>query len=269
MPNEIQEIFNRKEFFAQEKEVIDILINWSDKDGLYDLRHLNHFVTPDLDIQEYMDIKGLYIATNILRQELEFNKDEKPGDFDLIIIPFTKNEIFFERTAACEVKIVRPTRKNPLRNSNSLGTTQLNGLIQDGFPFIGLMHISITEPLKDFEKFTVDFCTLAANSDDRIEEGKKFEDYLTKVKVDNFPWFSADKQLQRLISCEIPKYVGLMCLGLTQNNKEKFSFHSVSQKYTGLEMGYFNPHRKKETIQKIIKHFEKNPLKYAKKLMRK
>lgn len=269
MANEYQEMFNNKELFAQEKEVIDILINWKDKDGLYDLRHLNHFVTTDLELDEYMDIKGLYIATNVLRQELGFIKNEKPGDFDLIMIPFSENETYFERTAACEVKVVRPSRINPLRNANSMGTTQLNGLIKDGFPFVGLIHVSITEPLKDYEKTTIDYCTLPANSDERIEEGKKIEDYLVEVKIDNFPWFSADKQLQRLVSFEIPKYVGLKCLGLSYNDNGLFSISSVSMKYNGLETGYFNPHRKKETIEKIKNHFEQNPLRYLKRNMRK
>jgi len=269
MTDRYQEIFNRKELIAQEKEVIEILVNWKDKDGLYDLRHLNHFVAPDLDIEEYLDIKGLYIGTNILRQEFGFNKEEKPGDFDLIIIPFTNKEICFDRTAVCEVKVVRPTRRNPLRNSNSLGTTQLNGLINDGFPFIGLMHISLTEPLMDSEKTVIDFCAISADSNERIKEGGKIEDYFVKVKVDNFQWYSADKQLQRLISTGIPKFVGLMCLGLSQNNNGNYLLNTTSQKYRCFETGYFNPNRKCETIEKVRKHFEDNPFRYLKRIMRK
>ena len=263
IPNKYQEKFNSIEFFATEKEVIDLLINWKNKEGLYDLRHLYQSFDTDLKI------KGLYIATNVLRQELGFIKNEKPGDFDLIMIPYTENEISFERTAVCEVKVVRPTRINPLRNANSMGTTQLNGLIKDGFPFVGLIHVSVTEPLKDDEKTTIKFCTLRANSDDRIEEGKKFEDYLVEVKFDNFPWFSADKQLQRLVSLEIPKYVGLKCIGLIQNNGGHYTINAASRKYKGLETGYLNPHRKIETIEKIKNHYEHYPLKYFIRKMRK
>lgn len=150
MKDKYQELFNRQEFTLSESESIDFLVKRKGKNGNFFLRYLTDFVTPDLDT--YFEIKGLYIGINLLRKEFGFDKNEKPGDFDLIIIPYNENKIIFERTGACEVKVVRPTRKTVLKNANSLGRTQLNGLIKDGFPFVGLIHLSMSEPLKDFEK---------------------------------------------------------------------------------------------------------------------
>jgi hypothetical protein len=263
-----QEKFNREKLELEEKEAIDILINFSKKNNFYDLRYLHSIVAPDLEIQEYLDIKGLYIGVNILRQDLGFEKNEKPGDFDLIIIPYTKDEILFERTGACEVKVLRPTRAKPQKNANSLGTTQLRGLINDGFPFVALIHISMTEPLIDNEKVEIDFCTMPANSREKIPEGKTFKDMLVKVRLDNFQWYSVDKQMKRLLSTEIPKYVGLFCFGLSQSTKKEYYMSSCSEVLADFQKGYFNPNLKESTIQKVKSHFENYNHIYHKRDMR-
>ncbi|MCK7590470.1 hypothetical protein M0G43_07800 [Subsaxibacter sp. CAU 1640] len=265
MSGNYQELFNRDNLELSENEAIDLIIDWRDKSKKLDLRHLTHFVTPDLELEEYFEIKGLYIATNILRQEYDFEKDSKPGDFDVVVIPFSDSNIHFERTGVLEVKIVRPTRKKPLKNSNSLGVTQLKGLINDGFPFVGLMHLSLTEPLNDNEKGIIDFCTLPVGDNVKFEKGKKFEDYLVKIKFDGFQGFSVEKQIQRLISNDIPKYAALICLGITQKPDKSIWLETVSRKYSCFETGYFNPHAKKETIQKVKNHFLVNQSKYIKK----
>lgn len=251
-----QELFNREELKLEEKEAIEVLINFREKNNLYDLRYLHSIVAPDLEIQEYLDIKGLYIGVNILRQDLGFDKNEKPGDFDLIIIPYTKDDILFERTGACEVKVVRPTRAKPQKNANSLGITQLKGLINDGFPFVSLMHISMSEPLIDSEKTEIDFCTIPANSDEKIPEGKSFEDVLVKVKLDSFQWYSVDKQMKRLLSEEIPKYVSLLCFGLSQSINNEYFINTCSEVLADFQKGHFNPNLKESTIQKVKTHFE-------------
>jgi len=116
----------------------------------YDIRELLYLVTPDLEIEEFFEIKGAYVGNMILREELGFKNGGKSGDFDIIVIPYSENTIHFERTGVFEVKLVKPTLKNPGRNANSLGLTQTLGLIKDGFPFVGLMHASVTEPLPEF-----------------------------------------------------------------------------------------------------------------------
>lgn len=266
--NNHQEQFNREQLNLEEKQVINILINWKENESLYDLRHFQSIIAPDLDIPEYFDIKGLYFATNVLRQDLGFKKNEKPGDYDIIIIPYTENEILFDRVGVCEVKVVRPTRARPQKNANSLGITQLKGLIADGFPFISLMHVSMTEPLLDHEKDEIDFCTIPANSDQKIPPGKTIKDFYVKVKFDPFQWYSVDKQMQRLLSSDIPKYANLSCFGLSIDSKGKYSMSSCSSHLYNFQKGYFNPHAKEETILRIKSHFEKFPALYIRRVMR-
>lgn len=67
----------------------------------------------------------------------------KPGDFDVILVPLEGERRCFERTAAVEVKILRLNEQRPDRNVNSYGTHQAIGALEDGFPFVGILHICV------------------------------------------------------------------------------------------------------------------------------
>jgi len=267
MPKDYQERFNRQYLKIDEKDAIDVLLNWNEENELYDLRFFNSFVAPDLQLQEYLEIKGFYFATNILRSQLGFDKNKKPGDFDIIVIPYTNEEILFNRSGVFEVKVVRPTRKRPQKNANSLGLTQLNGLINDGFPFVGLIHISTTEPLNDEEKKTIEFFTIPTET--RFPEGTTAEDHVVNVKYDFFQSYSSDKQMQRLISEPIPKFVCLYCFGLSLNLDGKYVLETGTVTYSDFQKGYFNPNRKIETVDAIRNHFNSNKNLYLERRMRK
>jgi len=226
--------FDREKLELEEKKVIEILINLrsineEDKE-IYDLRDFHSFIAP--------------------------------------VIPYNDDNILFERSGVYEVKVVRPTRQNPQKNANSLGITQLKGLISDGFPFVGLIHVSMSEPLLDNEKSVIQFCTLPANDGKKIPDGKELEDFFVPLKADHFQWYSVDKQMKRLVSLDIPKYVNIVCLGLSKN-QDGFTIQCCSTKLSDFQKGYFNPHCKAETIDKVKKHFETFPNQYFKRKIRK
>lgn len=91
--------------------------------------------------------QSVYVGINIPRAKLQLSPDQRPGDIDYLIVPFSEHETLFERTIAIEAKVVRPSLGNPGRNTNTMGRTQVDGLLRDGFPFVGLLHISIPERL--------------------------------------------------------------------------------------------------------------------------
>lgn len=196
-----------------ENEVINLLLNWNNDLEKTDLRtFLSGIYHPDP--KAYFDYKGFLVTKTILRNELKLEQGKKPGDIDVMIIPFSKDEIHFEKTSVYEVKIVRPTRKNPGRNANSLGATQVLGLVEDGFPFVGLIHVSITEPLPEEEKQDIKFSTLKVDSEIGTENSKSFDDYLIDVKMDQFAWWSSENQVKRLMSLQLPDFIGISSYGL-------------------------------------------------------
>ena len=75
-----------------EEEVIDILINTDKKH--FPLRCFSNVLYAPMRINdELIDYIGFYVAKLILREDLKFEDKKKPGDFDVIIIPFSDTKI--------------------------------------------------------------------------------------------------------------------------------------------------------------------------------
>lgn len=206
---------------------------------------------------EFGKYNGFYITFETLREKLGFDKKEKPGDFDILLIPFSDQKIYFERTCALEVKIVRPNRKNPKKAPNSYGINQIEGLIKDGFPLVGLIHICMTEPLNENEKQTIKLDLTPFDTDNPMNN-ENFLKETVNVKFDHFSQYSAENQMKRLISKDIPKYVGIMTLGVNLTDKGELLTWFNHDFNNGFSSGYFNPNKKEETIEKIKTYFKEN-----------
>lgn len=229
----------------------------SKKDGKINFSLFSNLIYKPIDSAEFHEYTGFYIAINVLREKLGFEKSQKPGDFDILIIPYSEHTLFFDRTCAIEVKIVRPTRKKPTKSPNSNGVSQVQGLIKDGFPLVGLIHICMPEPVPEKEKQTITFDTAVFDLDTPKNNGQFMQNTL-EVKIDPFPMFAVENQMKKLVSKEIPKYVGLCTIALTVNAKGDFqSWHNLDFNL-GFESGYFNPNVKSETIEKVKKFWEAN-----------
>jgi hypothetical protein len=243
-----------------EEEVIDILIN-SDKQH-FPLKSFSNVLYAPMRINDdLVDYTGFYVAKLLLREELGFKDKKKPGDFDIIIIPFSDTNIYFDRTVAAEVKVVRPTRKNPSRNANSLGVTQLFGLIEDGFPFVSLVHITMPEALKESEMQTLKFANRVLDMDNPKNNIGLLDD-TRDVLFDWLGMYSAVKQMQRLLKFDVPKYAGLYRTELSFFDNGSYVLSDIYGEYNHFNHGYFNPKVKLETINNIKQHFKKNPSSY-------
>lgn len=236
------------DYFIAETELIKRLsISKADK---IDFNLFSNLIFKPIGQDKFNEYDGFLIAINVLRGKLGFDKNEKPGDFDILIIPKSVDRIFFERTCAIEVKVVRPTRANPKKSPSSNGVTQLHGLIKDGFPLVGLIHICMTEPLLENEKQTMKFDLNPFDVDDSTSN-KEFLNHIVDVKVDTFSWFSAANQMKRLITKDIPKYAGLCTVGVNVSSDGSLITYFNHSFNTRFEAGYFNPHIKTETIEKV------------------
>ncbi len=243
-----------------EKELVERL-SISKKDRKLDFNLFSNLIHRPVGYDEFAKYKGFYLGFEILRQELGFDKNDKPGDFDILLIPYSEDEIFYNRTCAIEAKVVRPRRNNPRKAPNSYGITQIEGLIKDGFPLVGLLHICITEPLKDYEKSTIKL-DLTPFDIDNPTNNNDFLKNTIDVKFDHFSQFSAENQMKKLISKDIPKYVGLNTIGVNIQKDGSLITWFNHEFNNGFSSGYFNPYKKNETIEKIKNFFEKSPNKF-------
>jgi len=96
---------------------------------------------PSLPPWECRMPEGVMFAARIERDHLKLGHGRKPGDVDALLIPIERDRPLFNESIAIEVKVVRPTRSKPGRCPNSSGVEQASGLIADGFPRVGLLHL--------------------------------------------------------------------------------------------------------------------------------
>jgi len=177
---------------------------------------------------EHQFANDVLISVNVPRAQLGLDPERKPGDIDLLIIPFNDYRYHFERSIAIEVKVLRPTIAKPSRNSNSMGFKQTSGLLQDGFPFVGLLHIAVPETTP------AEFCwdvpmianTLGPNGE-LVETGER-------VVIDPFPIITAQRQEGRINALGLPVEAGFKSIGLNlSRDGEDFSGGTVGFEKTG------------------------------------
>ncbi len=242
--------------FMSEKELSERL-SISKKDNTLNYDLFSNLVYIPVGSDEFVKYEGFYIKYETLREKLGFDKNERPGDFDILLIPYSNEKIYFERTCALEIKIVRPNRRNPKKAPNSYGIKQIEGLIRDGFPLVGLIHICMTEPLRENEKQTIKLDLTPLDVDNPMNN-KNFMKNIVNVKFDYFASYSCENQMKRLITKDIPKYVGIITLGVNITDKGElltYINHDFNHRFSS---GYFNPYKKEETIEKIKTYFIKN-----------
>jgi ClpX C4-type zinc finger len=202
---------------------------------------------------------GLRIAMNIPREELGLDATRtSPGDIDVLIVPWKENQNLYEKTMAIEVKIVRPTLKNPSRNANSLGLTQVEGLINDGFNYIGLMHITTPEPLPK-QYLTETKVTKAGRIKVNDLEPKEI------LKLDMFSVYASDRQFGRLNNLGLPDYIGLNSLGIKIRikNEQGNVYWGIASYTTANERApSLNPNASQKTSDLVRNHFEANKDRY-------
>lgn len=196
---------------------------------------------------EYPYEGGVYFAQNVLREELSLQRRGKPGDIDLLAIPWRNELILYGKSLVLEAKIVRPTLQKPSKNVSKMGVSQCKGLLLDGFPYCGLLHVVITEPLPDKYRCKIPLMKNYLNQNGNpIPTG----DYLL---VDQFSFSYADRQEGRLAASALPEYAGYKSLSL----------ETIEGKISGMSVGNEreakrNPNVSSETIQLIRSHFNEN-----------
>ncbi|WP_198083775.1 hypothetical protein [Variovorax sp. E3] len=235
----------------------------SETDVLFRLRdskstfaNLIHFAVegafPD---SEHALSHDLLVAINVPRRQLGLSAHGKPGDVDLLIVPMADGPMC-ERAIAIEAKIVRPTLENPSRNANSMGASQVVGLLNDGFPLVGLAHITIPTPLPPEMHWSIPWWSGALGPDRKPQKtGKTFA-------FDPFPLLSAERQQGRVLALALPPEVGYKVMGITlSKDRQRFAGNTMGEG----RRASFNPlasakliegvadlcHRRSELFQRI------------------
>ncbi|MEG9476316.1 hypothetical protein [Mannheimia indoligenes] len=102
------------------------------------------------------DYKGVLATILIPSKELHQNLN-KPGDIDMLIIPYTENNIVFSESLAVEAKVIRASYEQQGKSPKKFGFTQAQGLYDIGFPYVAICHFIVSDisPSHTWEKMLV------------------------------------------------------------------------------------------------------------------
>lgn len=191
---------------------------------------------------EHQFANDVLVSVNVPRAHLGLDPEQKPGDIDLHLIPFNDYRYHFERSVAIEVKVLRPTIAKPSRNVNSMGFKQASGLLRDGFPVVGLLHIAVPEETP--AEFCWDVPVIANNLGpygELVETGER-------VAMDPFPIITAQRQEGRINALDLPMEAGFNSIGLNLSpDGEGFSGGTMGFD----KMGKINPQVSQELLEAI------------------
>jgi hypothetical protein len=86
------------------------------------------------------------IFFDIPRTRLGFSNGERPGDIDMLVIPCVGRRRMWEEATAIEVKAYGLSRERRGKSVGDTGREQVIGLVNMGFPYVGLLHVVPVEP---------------------------------------------------------------------------------------------------------------------------
>jgi hypothetical protein len=193
---------------------------------------------------EHVFGQDVLVGINIPREVIGLPSGFKPGDIDCLVIPFRGSLLLVDKIIAIEVKVLRPTIANPGRNVNKMGVTQACGLLRDGFPFVGLVHLSIPERLPIEYHWWLKKFTGRVLSNGILEEEKEL------MPVDPFPLLSAQRQYGRVQSLGLPDEIGYNVIGFNlSRDGQSFSGNTIGNERRPLQ----NPSMSEALIKSIHK----------------
>lgn len=148
------------------------------------------------------------------RQSLGLDLHKKPGDIDVLIIPWTDEGPLLDFTMAIELKKLNILAGREDRSINSYGTTQCSGLLADGFPCVGLLHLIVIEPDPNRRKTKSSLVKVVDAEVGLVEPAGS-------ATVDTFTTTYGERQLGRLCSMSLPDEVGRNAVLLTLDSDGK------------------------------------------------
>ncbi len=87
---------------------------------------------------------GVFLMPTVLTSHLKTSVS-KPGDVDLMVLPYEGDEIMLHKALAVEIKAVRASFLRQGKSPNSMGFSQAAGLKKMGFPVVAVAHLIVSD----------------------------------------------------------------------------------------------------------------------------
>ncbi len=145
---------------------------------------------------------GVVIYTMVCSKILGWHR--KPGDIDLLVIPYEGSQLALHKSLAIEVKISRNRFDRQHKSPNQFGYSQTQGLEKMGFPYTALIHLIVSDVSPEEEWINMQMMQIADNHD--------MCKFISNTKQDLMPYNLLQRSYRRLLKNR-PKEssMGLVC----------------------------------------------------------
>lgn len=127
---------------------------------------------------------------------------ERPGDIDLLVIPYERDELLLDHALGLEIKAVRASFTKQGKSPNEFGFSQADDLLALGFPYVGVAHLMTSDPGPTSSWVERSVCEVL-DEHDRVGE-------FSEVSCDWLPAFLIDRCHGRQIASCRATEVGLV-----------------------------------------------------------
>lgn len=135
----------------------------------------------------------------------------RPGDIDLLVIPYEGPQLILERTLAIEIKAIRASFDRQGKSPNDFGYSQAAGLLKLGFPFVAIVHLVVSDQSPESAWRNIKAATILD------EEGRVGQ--IEDIRADMLPSDLIDRGYGRLSKNCLTPEIGLACAYVGEYNQ--------------------------------------------------
>lgn len=176
------------------------------------------FVMTDVHGLKAEDDWAYLFFGNVPRTDLGLSRLGQPGDIDVIIIPHQDDCLYIGMTAVLEIKRLSLRSPRWHKSTDRLGITQANGLLEAGFPYVGILHVVVHDTGPPENHINMMTARVVNPDGHAIFEGETLVDMTGTI--------SCERQLGRLLANNPDPAIGLNCVSL--NDVELLGERGVS-----------------------------------------
>ncbi|TRB07473.1 hypothetical protein EXN61_10230 [Agrobacterium tumefaciens] len=193
---------------------------------------------------------GVFVSLVVPTDELNLGIS-KPGDIDILVIPYQDNALILDQILAIEVKVVRASFFNQGRSPNSMGMTQADGLLKMGFPYVAVAHLIVSDESPEHAWRPMGIAEI-------LDEFGNCR-MLPEMNVDWMPIDLMERAMGKMKSARSSKNLGLAAAFLASREEDLNGAGLRGTWYPNVEPASVNDFVQRSTLEKIVSLFHENP----------
>lgn len=200
------------------------------------------------DYFDEMSPKGGVFISALVRTSDIISSAQRPGDVDILIVPYEDDELVLDRVLVIEVKAIRAKFSRSGKSPNEFGFSQASSLLSLGFPYVAVAHLIVSD-ISPKDQWREMFSA-------QVLDGKGAVKLLGPTKIDPLPEILTDRAFGRLVNnCQLP-HVGLLSAYLFSPMFGNITPGSHMIHFPSGRPAHFNPNFNIGTLDAVAAYFE-------------